>query len=74
MNNTKLTSWPQKDFDFLEGLTKDMPRSFLVLAYNKSEALKAYFSKLSSTFWQNLTAVITESYPKRPYDFLGILT
>jgi hypothetical protein len=41
-----------QDFDFLEELTKDRPRSDLVLAYNKSHALKAYLSRLSPTFWK----------------------
>ncbi len=40
------------DFDFLEDLTKDTPRSVLAKAYNKSHALKAYLSRLSPTFWK----------------------
>ena len=40
------------DFALLEGLTKDTPRSVLVQAYNKSQSLKSYLSKLSPTFWK----------------------
>ena len=40
------------DFALLEGLTKDTPRSVLVQAYNKSQSLKSYLSKLSPMFWK----------------------
>jgi hypothetical protein len=41
-----------KDFDFLEGLTKDTPRSVLVLAYNKAHSLKSYLSNIAPKFWK----------------------
>ena len=50
-----------QDVDLLEGLTQDRPRSVSVLAYNKSEALKAYLSKLSPTFWKTLTTLMVLS-------------
>jgi hypothetical protein len=57
-----------KDFDLLQGLTKDMPRSASVLAYNKSEALKAYLSKLSPGFWTSLTTLLQLSRLPPGYD------
>lgn len=57
-----------KDFDLLAGLTKDMPRSASVLAFNRSEALKAYLSKISPTFWKTLltTLILTNPTPRDP--------
>ena len=55
-----------EDFDLVDAVTKDTPRSASVLAYNRSEVLKAYLSKLSLTFWQTLltTLMLTESPPR----------
>lgn len=42
-----------QDFSLLEGLTKDTPRPALVQAYNKSQALKPYLSKISPLMWKS---------------------
>jgi hypothetical protein len=64
-----------KDFGLLAGLTMDMPRSASVLAFNRSEALKAYLSKLSPTFWKALlaTLTLTNSTPRGPVTERGSL-
>jgi len=55
-------------FDLVDAVTKDTPRSVSVLAFNRSEALKAYLSNLSPTFWQTLltTLILTDPTPRGP--------
>lgn len=50
--NYKLNERAIADFERLEGLTKDTPRSGLVQAYHKSHALKSYLAGIASTFWK----------------------
>ena len=52
-----------EDFDLVDAVTKDTPRSVSVLAFNRSAAIKAYLSKLSPTFWKALQTTLLLTYP-----------
>lgn len=52
-NEFKIDERAIQDFTFLEGLTKEAPRTVLAQAYGKSQTLKSYLSKISPSMWKS---------------------